>query len=53
MDNDDSGTFNAGDMALANVTVWLYAAGGADYGVDPRAIHRRRPMRTATTTSIS
>ncbi|MBL7795120.1 MAG: hypothetical protein JNJ90_01345, partial [Saprospiraceae bacterium] len=34
MDNDDSGTFNAGDMAIPNVTVWLYAA-GADYGVDP------------------
>jgi hypothetical protein len=39
MDNDDSGTFDGGDMALANVTVWLYAA-GADYGVDRRAGHR-------------
>jgi hypothetical protein len=28
MDNNDNGTFNAGDMAiLPNVTVWLYAAG--------------------------
>jgi hypothetical protein len=33
MDNDDSGTFNAGDMAIPNVTVQLYAAGG-NYGVD-------------------
>jgi hypothetical protein len=33
MDNDDSGTFNAGDMAIPNVTVQLYAA-GANYGVD-------------------
>ncbi|MCB0562397.1 MAG: hypothetical protein KDD09_25765, partial [Phaeodactylibacter sp.] len=32
MDNNDNGTFDGGDMALAGVDVWLYAA-GADYGV--------------------
>ncbi|MEQ1745640.1 MAG: SdrD B-like domain-containing protein, partial [Saprospiraceae bacterium] len=38
MDNDDNGTFNAGDMAIPAVTVWLYVS-GANYGVDaPLAI---------------
>jgi Cna protein B-type domain. len=42
MDNNSDGLYNAGDMPVSNVVVWLYAA-GANYGVDA-------PLAVTTTT---
>ncbi len=34
MDNNENNVYDAGDMPIANVLVWLYPA-GANYGIDP------------------